>query len=75
MAAAKPASIATISTTEANLSAPEQQLLEVGMHNMTTENECDQYSDYSFYDLTGDPVRVQRREDRVTRFINSYHAI
>jgi hypothetical protein len=45
------------------------------MHNMIIENKHGQDLDYSFYDLIGQPVCVQRREEKVTRFINSYHAI
>ena len=45
------------------------------MHNMIIENERGQAVDYSVYDLMGQPVRVRRREERVARFIASYHSI
>ena len=45
------------------------------MHNMIIENEHGQDLDYTHYELMGHPVRVRRRADRVTRFVNSYHAI
>jgi hypothetical protein len=45
------------------------------MHNMIIGNERSQDLDYSFYDLMGHPMRVQKREQRVARFINSCHAI
>jgi hypothetical protein len=45
------------------------------MHNMINENERGKDFDYSFYDFMGHLVHVQRREERVAWFINSYHAI
>jgi hypothetical protein len=42
---------------------------------MIIENESGQDLDYCFYGLMEHPVRVQRREESVTRFINSYHTI
>jgi hypothetical protein len=48
---------------------------ENNMNNMIIENEHGQDLDYSFYDLIGQPVRMQRREEKVTRFINSFNAI
>jgi hypothetical protein len=43
------------------------------MHNMIIENERGQDLDYSIYDLMGQSVR--RREERLARFLASYHAI
>ena len=45
------------------------------MHNMIIEDERGQNLDYSNYELMGCPVRMHMREERVTRFIASYHAI
>ena len=45
------------------------------MHNMIIQDERGQDLDYSFYELMGQPVRVRRREERVARFIASYHSI
>jgi hypothetical protein len=45
------------------------------MHNRIIKNECDKDLDYTFCELMGHPVRVQRREERVAYFIHLYHAI
>ena len=45
------------------------------MHNMIIENERGQDLDYSHYELIGCPVRVRRREERIARFLTSYHSI
>ena len=45
------------------------------MHNMIIGDERGQDLDYSNYELMGCPVRMHMREERVTRFIASYHAI
>ena len=44
------------------------------MHNMIIENERGQALDYSFYELMGRPVRVQRNEDQVERFLFEWSA-
>ena len=45
------------------------------MHNMIIENERGQELDDHHYDLMGHPVQPQRRQDRMARFIENYHAI
>jgi hypothetical protein len=45
------------------------------LHSVITKNERDQDLDYSFYDLMGRPVCVQGREERIARFLSSYHSI
>ena len=45
------------------------------MHNMIIEDERDQDNDCLHYELMGRPVRVRRREERVSKFIASYKAI
>jgi hypothetical protein len=42
------------------------------MHNMIIENEHGHDLDYGFYDLMGRPVRVQRNQYRVERFLKTY---
>jgi hypothetical protein len=42
------------------------------MHNMIIENEHGHDLDYGFYNLMGRPVRVQRNQDRVERFLKTY---
>jgi hypothetical protein len=45
------------------------------MHNMIIEDERgEEHHDYD-YEHVGHPVRIRRREDRLARFIASYHAI
>jgi hypothetical protein len=42
---------------------------------MIIENERGQSLDCSFYELMGRHVRVRRREERVAKFLESYHSI
>jgi hypothetical protein len=44
------------------------------MHNMIIENEHGQNLDYS-YELMGRPVHVRGREERIAKFLESYHSI
>jgi hypothetical protein len=39
------------------------------MHNMIIKNEHGQELDYSFYELMGKPVRVERRKDMIAKFL------
>jgi hypothetical protein len=45
------------------------------MHNMVIKDECGKYLDYTFYELMGCLICVQRREHKVAHFIQSYHDI
>jgi hypothetical protein len=45
------------------------------MHNMIIKNEHGQELDYSFYELMGKPVRVERRKDMIAKFLESSHSI
>jgi hypothetical protein len=40
---------------------------------MITENERGQHVDEHHYELTGHPMRVRWKRDRVARFIECYH--
>jgi hypothetical protein len=45
------------------------------MHNMVIKDERGKYLDYTFYELMGCLICVQRREHKVAHFIQSYHDI
>jgi hypothetical protein len=45
------------------------------MYNKSIENECGQDLDYSFYNLMRRLLCVQKKEETIARFLNSYHSI
>jgi hypothetical protein len=45
------------------------------MHNMIIKYEHGQELDYSFYELMGKPVRVERRKYMIAKFLKSSHSI